>query len=277
MFPNHKNLISKDKVARASRKTDVYAFAVVMFEIISEKIAFAQHYTELALASHVQRGKREDLTMLPKDVPYGVIQLIQSCWDTDRKNRKTAVECVVELHPIYLILSEIKTVDVLLCPSSSFKKFSRVIFHYFLRYGFTVMYEDYDYREACEGVAKDIPLSIAGGSFSQHEVEIIPNSKYETICNNLKSNYRVRITSNSETTMNAIFNTNTSNTNSTNLTLDVIFLHELIKKYESQLIVPENLTMSKEETILEFDNFDTTDFEEIDQIFKCVRERLLVN
>ena len=257
-------LPQESMVTRPTRKTDVYSFGVVIFEIISEKIAFASAWQdEQILASNLQKGKREDLTKLPKDTPYGVIQLIQSCWDTDRDNRKSAVECVVKLHPIDLILSGSKTIDILLCPDISYKEFSVLIFHYFLRHSFTVMYDDYDYKEACDAVAKEMPPQKE--IFIPHEVEVHIKPEYENICKNMKANYRARIDIDSNNTMKVTFKNETT---SKNLTRDLTSLFENFKNHESS-----SLKISKENKMLDF---YATNFETFDDIFKGIRDQLTV-
>jgi hypothetical protein len=79
MFPNPR---AKDRrIYKASRKTDMYAFAILAWEFLSQKQLFPGISSETQLHSSVHAGLRPDLLLLPADTPEEVRDLIRRCWD----------------------------------------------------------------------------------------------------------------------------------------------------------------------------------------------------
>jgi serine/threonine protein kinase len=83
-----------DRVARPSRKTDMYAFGLLAWEILCEEIPFKAVLSETALCSKVHQGARPDLNLLPTEIPPQIRDMISACWDRDRTVRKSAEECL---------------------------------------------------------------------------------------------------------------------------------------------------------------------------------------
>lgn len=94
------------KLARASRRTDMYAFAILCWEVLAGMKPFSDISNSTLLASKVHQGFRPSLEMLPKEVPMKVVQMIQACWDADRDKRKTAIECYSILKRYYENMSK---------------------------------------------------------------------------------------------------------------------------------------------------------------------------
>ena len=99
-------------VAKPSRKTDMYAFALLCWQVLTQKNLFPDISTEAVLASMVHRGYRPPIEDLPTATPQNVTDMISSCWDKDRSKRKSAAECHVILshslskcYGIYIITS----------------------------------------------------------------------------------------------------------------------------------------------------------------------------
>ena len=88
------NVDELSMVAKPSRRTDIYAFALLCWQVLSQRRPFSEVQGEVMLCSEVHKGYRPPLTKLPKDTPEEVIQMIQKCWDTDRSKRMTSMECV---------------------------------------------------------------------------------------------------------------------------------------------------------------------------------------
>ena len=82
-------------VAKPSRKTDMYAFAVLLWEVMAEQPPYREAHNEAMLSAMVHQGQRPSLDLLPKDCPARVVQLITSCWESDRDQRKTAFEATI--------------------------------------------------------------------------------------------------------------------------------------------------------------------------------------
>jgi hypothetical protein len=83
-----------DGVARASRSTDMYAFGVIAYEVLTRERPFGEANTEYKLAKKVCKGKRPPLNKLPADTPPSVVAMIKQCWDGDRAKRLSAYRCV---------------------------------------------------------------------------------------------------------------------------------------------------------------------------------------
>jgi eukaryotic-like serine/threonine-protein kinase len=67
------------------RRADIWAFGVVLFEMLSGKQAFAGESISDILASVLKNDL--DWSVLPKDLPGPIQQLLRRCLDPDRRNR----------------------------------------------------------------------------------------------------------------------------------------------------------------------------------------------
>jgi serine/threonine protein kinase len=82
------------QVARASRKTDMYAFAILAWETLTRKRPFIEIKKETILAARVHRGVRPSKDQLPAECPQAVVDMMEACWSKDRSTRLPAMECV---------------------------------------------------------------------------------------------------------------------------------------------------------------------------------------
>jgi hypothetical protein len=75
--------------AASSRSTDMYAFAILCWEVLTERIPFNNNpnFVELML-----KGERPDESLYPQYTPRIIKEMIKACWDDKREKRKTAVE-----------------------------------------------------------------------------------------------------------------------------------------------------------------------------------------
>ena len=80
-------------VASASRSTDMYAFAVIAWEVLSREKPFEGFKSIDSLAAAVSKGTRPPLDKLPADTPDAVRTMIQRCWHADRARRLHAHNC----------------------------------------------------------------------------------------------------------------------------------------------------------------------------------------
>ncbi len=94
---------SNKVIAKSSRKTDMYAFALLTWEVLSQTQAFSDVQSDVELCVRVHSGSRPPLSLLPHTLPVPLKQMIQCCWDMQRANRKTACECLVLLQ-LYTVL-----------------------------------------------------------------------------------------------------------------------------------------------------------------------------
>ena len=93
------NADAEGKVARASRSTDMYAFGIVLHEVLSGKVPYEgqSEINERNFETKINQGLRPLTTVLPSDTPPSLIELMQNCWDGDRANRPTAAECLATI------------------------------------------------------------------------------------------------------------------------------------------------------------------------------------
>lgn len=80
------------KVAKPSRKTDVYAFSILAWEVLSRDKAFKSAMPRM-LIPLVHNGQRPSLDALPDNTPPIVISMLKSCWSSSRQKRLCAIEC----------------------------------------------------------------------------------------------------------------------------------------------------------------------------------------
>ena len=83
----------------ASRSTDMYAFAIMAWEIMVEK--------------RPPHGERPSLRDLPPNTPLSVRTMMEKCWDNDRNKRWTAVTCYATLQQVEFAFSN-KVYDIFL-------------------------------------------------------------------------------------------------------------------------------------------------------------------
>lgn len=132
-----------DRVAAASRKTDVYAFAVMAWEVLTGEVPFADIRNSPLLGQKVHQGYRPPIDAIPKEVPNAIVGLIQSCWDGDRSKRKSALECYTILKQAYEAMS--RSTDIfLLCCSEDISSYGTYLTNSLSKAGFRVVTCDGD-------------------------------------------------------------------------------------------------------------------------------------
>jgi serine/threonine protein kinase len=110
MLPNASN--RSGDVSKASRKTDMYAFALLVWEVLSDKQPYLEvNNNDAALCLKVHNGDRPSMSDLSKEVPQDLHEMINLCWDTDRSIRLTAVECYSRLSHCLNVISS-KSFDI---------------------------------------------------------------------------------------------------------------------------------------------------------------------
>jgi serine/threonine protein kinase len=102
------NVNDLSTVAMPSRRTDIYAFALLTWQILSQRRPFSEVKGEVMLCSHVHQDQRPPLTKLPKDTPQEIISMMTQCWDKDRSKRLTAVECYNIIFKCYSSLTTVR-------------------------------------------------------------------------------------------------------------------------------------------------------------------------
>ena len=87
--------------AKPSEKTDIYSFAILAWEVLSGQKPFPNVTSQVELSVQVHQGVRPDINQLPNDCPEAIRTMITTCWDHNRTNRKTSLECSLLLRQCY--------------------------------------------------------------------------------------------------------------------------------------------------------------------------------
>ena len=130
-------------VARASRKTDVYAFGLLAWEVLSQQRPFGKVKSEAELGWNVHQGVRPPMDALPDDTPKGMELMIEQTWAKDRTERPSAIECYAITNFHYQVLSK-KTIDIFISHASVSKNFLSHIYSELVQCGFRIWYDQND-------------------------------------------------------------------------------------------------------------------------------------
>ena len=82
------------EMARSTRSTDLYAFGILVHELLSGCRPFEQVKNALQLGMLVFSGSRPPLDQLPDDTPPTIVEMIKQCWNSDRTARPSAAQCL---------------------------------------------------------------------------------------------------------------------------------------------------------------------------------------
>jgi serine/threonine protein kinase len=124
-------------VSKSSRKTDMYAFALLMWEVLTQERPFREIMSEPMLCSSIHQGHRPDINVLPSDTFQGLKQLIVDCWDADRSRRKTSLEALYIIDSCYASSTN-RPNQILLSHSGYHIRLMGYIFQYLIQCGLTV-------------------------------------------------------------------------------------------------------------------------------------------
>lgn len=140
MLMNPYQVTQKKVIAQSSRKTDIYAFALLAWEVLSQNQAFFDVDTEGELCAKVHQGQRPPIEQLPKNTPTGIVNLIKLCWDTNRQRRLTAIECLCTFQFYYGVYSK-KKFDIFYSHSPKKNPISLFLLQHLIRLGYRVWYD----------------------------------------------------------------------------------------------------------------------------------------
>jgi hypothetical protein len=132
-------------VSKSTRKTDMYAFGVLAWEVIVQQRPFRTMISEAMLCSAVHQGARPLLSDLPADTPGAVRRLITGCWDADRGKRHSALEAASLLQQS-LVRLERRGFDVCLSHSDEHITLVSHLFHYLTQSGASVYGHIHDHH-----------------------------------------------------------------------------------------------------------------------------------
>ena len=124
---------------KACRSTDVYSLGIMMHEILSMQEPFKGLSLEI-LARKVCGKDRPPADQLPSDTPPAVRALMEKCWDNDRDNRPSAVECL-SIMTYTLSAVESSQFDIFFSYSHAKKPFVVYLYEVFTKLGFRVWWD----------------------------------------------------------------------------------------------------------------------------------------
>lgn len=88
-------------IPKYSEKSDIYAYAMVLWEIIARKSPYATAQSRDDIELPVTQGQREKIpnksTNPEETIPNSLKQLVNSCWFSDPKKRPTAEQAIDKL------------------------------------------------------------------------------------------------------------------------------------------------------------------------------------
>jgi serine/threonine protein kinase len=142
MLPNPRSP-NAVKVAKASRKTDMYAFAVLAWEIFAQEKPYAYvGNDDVRLCIEVHSNVRPPVDDIRKQgIPPQVIGLIESCWDSDRAKRPTAAQCLANLSIAHTSLLS-KEFDIFFSHPWRYKPLLSNVYAALVELGYRVWYDE---------------------------------------------------------------------------------------------------------------------------------------
>ena len=129
-------------VARASRSTDMYAFAMLIFYVLTQKCPF-DGVSLFALQTQVLKGIRPSVDDLPSNTPPAIVKMMNDCWSVDRKKRMSAAQC-------YGVLQQARSVhmqgsfDLFFSHAWIDKALLSHVYRLLVREGYKVWYDQYN-------------------------------------------------------------------------------------------------------------------------------------
>jgi len=140
----------QESVSDSTRKTDIYAFAIVMWEVLTRSRPFPRIRRDGAiLAGKVHRGERPPIEQLPPEVGEEVSAMTASCWSADRGQRLTAAECLSILDQRHSHLSSDRY-DIFLSYKSEDRPLVRHIYNLLTLSNYRIWFDQNDIRRELE-------------------------------------------------------------------------------------------------------------------------------
>jgi len=157
--------------AKADRKTDMYAFSLLAFEVLTGKKPFFGEPDDLII-SKIIKGERPDISLLKGVYPPGIVEMIEKCWSPDRNIRLTATECYAILSHNLSVVKEHKF-DIFFSHAWANKPILSHVYKWLTGAGFRVWYDQTD-------MGYDLKDSMIDGITRSTIVLACVNSRYET-------------------------------------------------------------------------------------------------
>lgn len=144
-------------VARSSRSTDMYAFALIMWEVLARKKPFSHinNFNETMLVKTVHKGKRPPMAdIIEINTPPMVVDLIERCWSSNRADRQTATECFSILDHAHSLMVD-KNYDIFFSHAWMSKPFLSQVKFLLNQSGYRVWYDQNDIHYDLQASMRD--------------------------------------------------------------------------------------------------------------------------
>lgn len=133
----------KTTIAKASRKTDVYALAILAWEVMTQKYPFSDIKSKEQLCWCVHQNQRPSLQELPHYTPPQIKNMISNCWSKNRSQRSSASQCysIASWHYQQLTTTNF---DIFFSHPWASKPFLAYVFEELSRRGYRVWYDQHE-------------------------------------------------------------------------------------------------------------------------------------
>jgi serine/threonine protein kinase len=162
---------SGGKVVKASRSTDMYAFAILAHYLLSGKLPH-EGKGDFELKKSVVDGKRPYLHDLPRSTPQDIESMIKDCWHPQKEKRRSAQYCSEKLTEIFNRFSEGKY-DIFLSHAWVDKPIVQYIHRYLCRFGYRIWID-------VEDMGWDLEYSMTQGIENAHYTLACLSSIYQS-------------------------------------------------------------------------------------------------
>jgi serine/threonine protein kinase len=183
MLPNFDNTNSQVRIAESSWQTDIYAFAILMWEVLTAKKPFSEIEDLDDLYIQVHRNVRPDIKKLPTDTPDKVVELILCCWSPERDKRKTADECLSVLEDCYGHMINRQNL-IKLVHSGKHPKLISYINKFLIQCKLYASHQINDMSEAWESFPNELQIlnSEAKDNWNNSQSEMISTNEFLILC-----------------------------------------------------------------------------------------------
>lgn len=146
-----------------------------------ETLPYDNIKNSVTLAARLHQGLRPPLDLLPLELPVQIRNMIINCWDQDRENRKTAINCWSILQRQYNIMSNLPN-DIYLSHHIEVQGFAEYIYRHFELRGLRVqMSSTIDYDERKTEIEKSKVFVVIMNTSYQSEIECMNELKIASL------------------------------------------------------------------------------------------------
>jgi serine/threonine protein kinase len=177
MLHNPLQASASSSVSKASRRTDIYAFAVLAWELLADEKPFTEAGNiESKLLTMVHSNQRPDLDILRrKGVPPAITDTISKCWSGDRDERLTAIQSSAVFSRVHSALRS-QVFNIFLSHAWRNKPLLSCVFALLADMGYRVWYDEKE-------MGFDLDSSMREGIEKSEVVLCCANSLYQSRSN----------------------------------------------------------------------------------------------